>query len=115
MHVYKLISSFFCINVLYEGVFSDVLNYVLRIGKNNNLKLMHPVGEEIKSRPVATTTSRLRAVHFEDEDNVDVEAVCVECFRFLKALAKEYLEVQSRLSNANLGIDIVLLHAKILI
>ena len=87
-----------------EGVFFDVLNYVLRIGKNDNLKLMHPEEEKIKSRHTPTTSSRLRAVRFEDEDDVDVEAVCVECFRFLKALAKEYPEVQSRYFNLTYGV-----------
>ena len=32
----------------------------------------------------------------EDDCGVDVETVCVECFKFLKALAKDYLEIQTR-------------------
>ena len=32
----------------------------------------------------------------DDEDSTDVETVCVECFKFLKALAKDYVEVQQR-------------------
>ena len=32
----------------------------------------------------------------EDDSGVDVEIVCVECFKFLKALAKDYFEIQTR-------------------
>ena len=32
----------------------------------------------------------------EDDSGVDVETVCVECFKFLRALAKDYFEIQTR-------------------
>ena len=32
----------------------------------------------------------------EDNSGIDDETVCVECFKFLKALAKDYFEIQAR-------------------
>ena len=31
-----------------------------------------------------------------DSDSASVETVCMECFKFLKALAKDFFEVQER-------------------
>ena len=31
-----------------------------------------------------------------DENRTDIGMVCIECFRFLKALANDYVEVQER-------------------
>ena len=77
-------------------MFSDVLNYVLRISKLDTLKLRDEDAEsKIGSR--ATISRQITLLQDNDDgDSEDVEAVCVECFTFLKALAKDYLEVQTR-------------------
>ena len=77
-------------------MFSDVLNYVLRISKLDTLKLRDEDAESnIGSR--ATISRQITLLQDNDDgDSEDVETVCVECFTFLKALAKDYLEVQTR-------------------
>ena len=46
------------------------------------------------SKRQGATNRRQRVVSV--VDNADIESVCVECFKFLKALAKDYFQVQER-------------------
>ena len=79
------------------GLFSDVLNYVLRISKSSNISQASTVeaGDGVKSK---STTKRKKTpvAQMEGEDSSDVGTVCVECFKFLKALAMDYVDVQER-------------------
>ena len=70
-------------------MFSDVLNYVLRIScsKHDTFKVTRADSgeEDVKSKQgSAIVQQRI------------VESVCVECFKFLKALAKDHFEIQTR-------------------
>jgi hypothetical protein len=51
-------------------------------------------GERVKSKP--SKRKKTSVPHRESEDSTDIATVCVECFKFLKALAKDYTEVQER-------------------
>ena len=94
----------FCSTILL-GLFSDVLNYVLRISKDSPLT---PVSsdtdsdqgvageEEVKVKQRSFIRQKKTVVCRDDDDRTDVGMVCVECFKFLKALAKDYSEVQER-------------------
>ena len=55
-------------------------------------------GTEVKAKP-SSVLRRKRTVmsdHDNGDDRTDVGMVCVQCFRFLKALANDYVEVQER-------------------
>jgi hypothetical protein len=84
------------------GLFSDVLNYVLRMSKNSNISQQsnsaEGEGEEEGGERVKTKPSKRKktSVPHRREDSTDIATVCVECFKFLKALAKDYTEVQER-------------------
>ena len=90
------------------GVFSDILNYVLRMSKDSPLI---PVssdadskegvgigagGEEVNVKQRSFIRQKKTVYHGDDDDRTDVGMVCIECFKFLKALAKNYTEVQKR-------------------
>ena len=81
----------------YQGVFSDVLNYVLRIScsKHNALKVTSADTEEDVKLQESVTMIQQKALQGGDS-NISVETVCVECFNFLKALAKDYFEIKMR-------------------
>ena len=87
--------------ILYTGVFSDVLDYVLRISKNT-VALQHLMNgnseeDEVKVKPESVTARRKRSLALlEDPESNNIGIVCVECFKFLKALAKDHVEVQER-------------------
>ena len=51
-------------------------------------------GERVKTK--SSRRKKTSAPHRESEDSTDVGTVCVECFKFLKALAKDYTDVQER-------------------
>lgn len=54
-------------------------------------------GEEVKSKQGFTMVGQNPVDDASGEDSITlVEAVCVKCFEFLKALAKDYFEVQTR-------------------
>ena len=54
-------------------------------------------GGEVKAKP-PSVLRRKRTTKFSsgDENSTDIRMVCIECFRFLKALANDYVEVQER-------------------
>ena len=84
--------------LLHAGLFSDVLNYVLHMSKSSAISQM-AVSEEGSDgvRKKATTRKRKSAVsQSEGEESTDIGTVCVECFKFLKALAKDYIDVKER-------------------
>ena len=74
------------------------MNYVLRTSKSSVIsQLAVPEGDSDGVRRKATTRKRKSAVSQVDgEDSTDIGTVCVECFKFLKALAKDYTDVQER-------------------
>jgi hypothetical protein len=85
------------------GVFSNVLNYVLRIScsKHDTLNISSTApGEDdgMSKQGYGSAIVRQKAVGggTEDDSGADLETVCVECFKFLKALAKDYFEIQMR-------------------
>lgn len=83
------------------GLFSDVLNYVLRMSKSSMIsQLASSVKEEEEGegeeRIKTKSSRRKKTLAPHSEDSTDVGTVCVECFRFLKALAKDYTDVQER-------------------
>ena len=84
------------------GIFSDVLNYVLRISKLSSLSSTSfaDAADETEVKPKDGSKHGLRrriAVHSDDdEERNDIATVCVECFTFLKTLARDYKEVQER-------------------
>ena len=51
-------------------------------------------GDGIKTKPSRRKKGSL--AHTDSENSSDIATVCVECFKFLKALAKDYTEVQER-------------------
>ena len=51
-------------------------------------------GDGIKTKPSRRKKASLP--HTDSENSSDIATVCVECFKFLKALAKDYTEVQER-------------------
>ena len=53
-------------------------------------------GEEVRLKPMSHSRHKKVVIHGDDDSRTDVEKVCVECFKFLKALAKDYSEVQER-------------------
>ena len=76
-----------------------MLNYVLRISKSSVLsqQQLSPAeegGDGVKAKP--SRRKKTSAPQRDSEDRTDVATVCVECFKFLKALAKDYTEVQER-------------------
>lgn len=82
------------------GLFSDILGYVLRISKVSALTSLPDDSEdsEVKSKQ-GSALRRKKAVLSTSDDAADknnVAAVCVECFKFLKAVAKDFVEVQTR-------------------
>ena len=92
----------------FVGLFSDVLNYVLRISKDSPLTpvssdadseegvVMGTGGEEVKVKQRSFIRRKKTVYRGDDADRTDVGMVCIECFKFLKALAKEHFEVQER-------------------
>jgi hypothetical protein len=85
------------------GVFSDVLNYVLRIScsKHDTLKVARTApGEDDGMSKQGPGSAIVQQKGFgsgtEDDSDADLETVCLECFKFLKALAKDYFEIQMR-------------------
>ena len=97
----------FCSTIL-VGLFSDVLNYVLRMSKDSSLTpvssdadseegaMEGAVKDEVKMKQRSFIRQRKTVISDDRNDRTDVEMVCIECFKFLKALAKEYSEVQER-------------------
>ena len=56
-----------------------------------------PVEEDVMSNQgSALVRQKALCDGTEDDGGADVETVCVECFKFLKALAKDYFEIQIR-------------------
>ena len=53
-------------------------------------------GNGHSKRQGATIRKQRTLSEVDDHDNADIESVCVECFKFLKALAKDYFQVQER-------------------
>lgn len=51
-------------------------------------------GERVKTKP--SRRKKTSVLHRENEDSTDIATVCIECFKFLKALAKDYTDVQER-------------------
>ena len=89
--------NFSLFHLLYDaGLFSDVLNYVLRMSKSSNISQLSAGegGDEVKSKPFRR--KKVSVPHRDSEGSTDIATVCVECFKFLKALAKDYTEVQER-------------------
>ena len=81
------------------GLFSDVLNYVLRMSKSSMISQLASSAEEEGEggeRVTSKSSRRKKTSAPHSEDSTDVGTVCVECFRFLKALAKDYTDVQER-------------------
>ena len=53
--------------------------------------------DSVQSKRQGATIRHQRTLsECDDHDNVDIESVCVECFKFLKAIAKDYSQVQER-------------------
>ena len=48
----------------------------------------------VKSK--TTGRKKTSVAHRDSEQSTDIGTVCVECFKFLRALAKDYTEVQER-------------------
>ena len=76
---------------------SDVINYVLHTSKNISMEMIASSGTDMlveadSSRQFKKT---LRGV-LGTPEGADVPSVFVECFRFLKALAKNNIVVQRR-------------------
>ena len=86
----------FSFTIYNSGLFSDVLNYVLRNSKSSNISQLSAGegGDEVKSKPFKR--KKLSVPHRDSEGSTDIATVCVQCFKFLKALAKDYTEVQER-------------------
>lgn len=90
------------------GLFSDILNYVLRISKESPLTpvssdadsekgvVMEAGGDKVKVKQKSFIRRKKTIVRAYNGGRTDVGMVCVECFKFLKALAKGYSEVQER-------------------
>ena len=80
------------------GLFSSVLSYVLKISKLDTLSLMCAREDNEKTkRQAAIIRQRSALSELEDHsENATIEAVSIECFKFLKALAKDFFEVQER-------------------
>ena len=54
-------------------------------------------GDEVKAKPPSVRQKgTIKFATGEDDNRTDIEMVCMECFRFLKALANDYIEVQER-------------------
>ena len=51
-------------------------------------------GDGVKAKP--SSRKKTSVPHRDIEESTDIGTVCVECFKFLKALAKDYTEVQER-------------------
>lgn len=60
--------------------------------------------EEVKSKQ-ASSRRKKTVRHGDGDDSTDVGTVCVECFRFLKALAKDYVEAQQRYTVLGLFVE----------
>ena len=79
------------------GLFSSILKYVLQISKLDTLGLMCAKEDDQQAkRQVAIIRQRTVSDLHDHSDNATIEAVCMECFKFLKALAKDFFDVQER-------------------
>lgn len=78
------------------GLFSSVLSYVLKISKVDTLSLMCAKEDGEKTKRQAAIIRQRTISEWDDSDKASIEAVCIECFKFLKALAKDFCEVQER-------------------
>ena len=70
----------------------------MQISKIDTLSLMCAKEDDDKAkRQVAVLRQRTRSeVDESDSASTSIEAVCTACFKFLKALAKDFFEVQQR-------------------
>ena len=67
------------------------------MSKSSNISQLSAAGEGgdgVRSKP--SRRKKISAPHRDSEGSTDIATVCVECFKFLKALAKDYTEVQER-------------------
>ena len=88
-------TTYSCIFLI--GLFSSVLSYVLQISKRDTLSLMCAKEDSVKTKGPMAAIKRQRSYSESiDSDSASVETVCMECFKFLKALAKDFFEVQER-------------------
>ena len=78
------------------GLFSSVLSYVLQSSKVDTLSLMCAKEGGEKAKRQAAIIRQRTVSEWDDSDHASIEAVCMECFKFLKALAKDFYEVQVR-------------------
>ena len=75
---------------------------MLHMSKSSNISQQASSAEEkegegverVKTKPLRRKKTSVS--HRESEDRTDIAAVCVESFKFLKALAKDYTDVQER-------------------
>ena len=75
-----------------SGIFSDVLNYVLKHGKGANTEVATEQKKvEDKDKPREKPLFRERGLRVYTN-----ELIFVKCFQFLKALATKNVEVQQR-------------------
>ena len=88
--------------MVFPGLLSVVLNYVLRISKVTGAMSSSEIvsddsgGDEIKAK-LPTVLRRKRLVtRGANSQTTDIGMVCKQCFRFLTALAKENYEVKER-------------------
>ena len=87
---------------MHAGLFSDVLNYVLRISKVatttscSETVSVDADGTKLKAKPLSVLRRKKVIFQGTEDDCTDVGMVCVQCFNFLKALAKDNREIQER-------------------
>ena len=67
------------------------------MSKSSNISQLSAAGEggdRMKSKP--SRRKKASVLQRDSEGSTDIAMVCVECFKFLKALAKDCTEVQER-------------------
>lgn len=68
----------------------------MKISKVDTLSLMCAKEDGEKTKRQAAIIRQRTVSEWDDSDKASIEAVCIECFKFLKALAKDFCEVQER-------------------